>query len=177
MEKATMTSENSIPDPYESVLLDLRAKRDQINQAIRLLESLRSGGAPASASAPNGGLPENESVDSPGAFLGMSIHEAAKKLLAARRRALGNAEIAAALKAGGLVMNSADPINLMGSILTRRAHQVVDIVKVGRGIWGLKEWYPNRTFKSGSKAGGEAAKGETSAPEQPSAPIGDVPQG
>jgi hypothetical protein len=74
-------------------------------------------------------------------------------------------------------MNSADPINLMGSILTRRAHQVVDIVKVGRGIWGLKEWYPNRTFKSGSKAGGEAAKGETSAPEQPSAPIGDVPQG
>ena len=174
-----MTSENSIPDPYEFVLLDLRAKRDQINQAIRLLESLRAGGTPIPGSVPatSTGPPENGDVDSPGAFLGMSIHEAAKKLLAARRRALGNAEIAAALKAGGLVMKSADPINLMGSILTRRANQAIDIVKVGRGIWGLKEWYPNRNFKFGKKVSGDVSKGETSAPEQPSAPIGDDPQG
>ena len=31
--------------------------------------------------------------------------------------------------------------------MTRRFIQVGDIVKVGRGIWGLKEWYPNWSFK------------------------------
>jgi len=30
---------------------------------------------------------------------------------------------------------------------TRRFEKVGDIVRVGRGIWGLKEWYPNRSFK------------------------------
>jgi hypothetical protein len=41
----------------------------------------------------------------------MSLPEAAKKLLTSRRRQMANAEIAAALQAGGLVMNSAEPAN------------------------------------------------------------------
>jgi hypothetical protein len=45
-------------------------------------------------------------------------------------------------------MNSADPINTVGSVLTRRFKDVGDIVRVDRGIWGLKEWYPNRTFRA-----------------------------
>ena len=174
-----MTSDSPIPDPYEAVLMDLRAKRDQIDQTIQMLEGMRSGGFP-SGSFPMGatvtpasprGKPQ-EAAEGPGAFLGMSIHEAAKKLLTMRKRAMGNAEIAEALKAGGLVMNTNEPLNLIGSVLTRRFNQVGDIVKVGRGIWGLKEWYPNRSF--GRKGEGAKASG-SNAPEQPSEqPSSDV---
>jgi DNA-directed RNA polymerase delta subunit len=89
----------------------------------------------------------NASVDSPGAFLGMSITDAAKKLLAARRQPLKNPDIAAAFKAGGLHLRSKDPVNTVGAVLTRRSIKVGDIVKIGRGVWGLKEWYPGRSFK------------------------------
>jgi len=58
-----------------------------------------------------------------------------------------NPDIAAAFKVGGLVLNSADPVNTVGAVLSRRANDIGDIVKVGRGTWGLKEWYPGRSFK------------------------------
>ena len=32
-------------------------------------------------------------------------------------------------------------------MLTRRFNEVGDIVRVGRGTWGLQEWYPNVSFK------------------------------
>jgi hypothetical protein len=38
-------------------------------------------------------------------FLGMSIPEAVKKLLASRKRTMNNVEIARELKAGGLVFD------------------------------------------------------------------------
>ncbi len=82
----------------------------------------------------------------PGAFLGKSIVEAAKMLLAARQRPLRNPDIATAFSAGGLVLNSKEPANTIGSVLGRRANEVGDIVKVGRGTWGLMEWYPGRSF-------------------------------
>lgn len=44
-------------------------------------------------------------------------------------------------------MTSNDPVNVIGSVITRRFKDVGDVVKVGRGIWGLREWYPGRTFK------------------------------
>ena len=68
--------------------------------------------------------------------LGMSIMDAAKALL-----------VAALFKTGGLHMNSKEPANTIGSVLTRRMAEVSDVVRVGRGTWGLKEWYPNRSFK------------------------------
>lgn len=77
---------------------------------------------------------------------------------------MGNAEIAAALQAGGLVMGSAEPSNTVGSILTRRYDQVGDIVKVGRGIWGLQEWYPNRSFKKKSDKGNNGGTPKDDAP-------------
>jgi hypothetical protein len=76
----------------------------------------------------------------------MSIVDAAKKLLAAKRQPLRNPEIAALFKAGGLVLNSREPANTIGSVLTRRFSGAGDVVRVDRGTWGLKEWYPNRSF-------------------------------
>jgi hypothetical protein len=70
-----------------------------------------------------------------------------KKLLAIRRQPLRNPDIATAFKTGGLVLQSAEPANPIGSVLTRRFNEVGDIVRVGRGTWGLQEWYPNVSFK------------------------------
>lgn len=150
-----MTVESQEFDPYEAVLNDLRAKRAQIDQAIQVIESVRAGVAftGIAATVSQNGTPDSL-VDGPGAFLGMTITDAAKKLMAARKRTMGNVELVAAFKAGGLAMQSADPVNTVGSVLTRRFNTVGDIVRVGRGTWGLAEWYPNRNFKKkGAKAG------------------------
>jgi hypothetical protein len=159
-----MSTESEGFDPYAVVLADLRAKRDQIDQAIQAIENVRSGVASVKGNSP--AAPENAPNDA-GAFLGMSIADAAKKLLSTRKQAMGNADIAAALKQGGVVMSAnTDPQNMVGSILTRRFEKVGDIVRVGRGIWGLKEWYPNRSFKT--KGSGDVATSDPSEPLPPS---------
>lgn len=149
-----MSDETAGIDPYEAVLADLHAKRDQIDQAIAAIEGLRSGAPAAQKSATpagnHGGA--NNGVDGPGALLGLSIAEATKKLLAAKRQPLKNPDIATLFKAGGLVLNSKDWVNTIGAVLTRRADTIGDIVKVERGTWGLKEWYPNRSFKKDKDA-------------------------
>ncbi|WOH76159.1 winged helix-turn-helix domain-containing protein [Bradyrhizobium sp. NDS-1] len=148
-----MSDESKGIDPYETVLADLYAKRDQIAQAIAAIEGLRGGAmggsSNAGGAAPSGGAskPNNGSLDHPGALLGMSIVDAAKALLAHKRTPLKNPDFAAMFKAGGLHMNSKEPANTIGSVLTRRMTEVGDVVRVGRGTWGLKEWYPNRSFK------------------------------
>ena len=130
-------SEHGSADPYEFVLADLRAKRDQIDAAITAIEALRGGSAlTAPSPAASNGAPDG--VLDGSAFLGMTIPEAAVKALKIKRRKLPNVEMVAILKAGGLEMNSKDPINTVGSVLTRRADTVGDIVKVGRGVWVLR---------------------------------------
>jgi hypothetical protein len=57
-----------------------------------------------------------------------------------------------------------------GSVLTRRFEKVGDVVRVSRGMWGLKEWYPNRSFKTNAKIVDDAPKNGTSEPVPPSAP-------
>jgi HB1, ASXL, restriction endonuclease HTH domain len=166
-----MSVESTIPDPYELVLADLRAKKAQIDQAIAAIEALRKGNPTAAISAVGApsNAPGSQSLEEPGAFLGKSIVDAAKMLLAAKRQPMRNPDIAAAFKRGGLVLNSKDPANTIGAVLARRAADVGDIVKVDRGTWGLKEWYPNRSFKP--KPGADAAKASDSptASEPPSA--------
>ena len=159
-----MSTDSTSSDPYEAVLADLRAKRTQIDSAIAAIEALRSGGPAPGTPAPGAQAQEATAAEAPGAYLGMTIAEAAKKLLAFRRQPLRNPDIAAALQAGGLAMSSADPVNTIGSVLTRRFYDQGDIVKVGRGTWGLKEWYPNRSFKK-DKPGDENGKPEAPAPK------------
>ncbi len=167
-----MSIESSAIDPYEAVLADLRAKRDKISNTIAVLESLRgplgadvlSMAAPVASPGPGeGGIEETA-----GMYLGMSIVDATKKLLGLRKRTMGNVEIARELKAGGLILTGADPVNVIGSVLTRRFNQIGDVVKVGRGIWGLKEWYPGRNFKPISKTSSEAAPADAEVQDEPS---------
>jgi hypothetical protein len=161
-----MPTESQGFDPYEAVLMDLRAKRDQLDQTIKLLEAQRAGSNISPSSSSNQAAPEG-----PGAYLGMTIADAAKRLLMSRKQPLGNAEILAGLKAGGLVMQGASPINTLGSVLFRRFNDAGDIVRIGRGTWGLAEWYPNRSFKKRVRDEEESTdETETSEPEQPSKP-------
>lgn len=164
-----MTEVNGV-DPYEAVLADLQAKRDQIDQAIAALTTLRGGAVvmPAGMPLQNAGAP-SPIEETAGMYLGMSITDATKKLLALRKRTMGNADIARELQAGGLAMTSKDPVNTVGSVLTRRFNEVGDVVKVGRGIWGLKEWYPGRSFKPSSK--------QSASSTQVDGVLSDVPEG
>jgi len=157
-------------DPYEAVIADLRRKRHEIDNAIAVIESVRGSPSPKTAISPAGatgqssgpkGHPHAEAMR-PGAFLGMTIADATKALLARERRQLGNAEVHKGLVQGGLALTSKDALNTIGSVLNRRFKDVGDIVRVGRGIWGLKEWYPGRSFKPTSVKGGEDIAGEPS---------------
>lgn len=147
-------------DPYDAVLADLRAKRAELDSAIEMLEKLRDGRLGVTPTAHTQIDQPDEPENDAGAFLGMSIVDATKKLLKARKKALTNSEILKELVAGGVVLTGADPLNVVGSVLTRRFNQVGDVVRVARGTWGLKEWYPGRNFKSASKVGGGDTNGD-----------------
>jgi hypothetical protein len=158
-----MPEEPTLNDPYDAVLSDMRARRDQLDQMITSLESLRaqiaSGGMPAPA-----GTPKPDAINTstgPGSLLGMSIVDAAKKLLGQKRQPLRNPEFAVLFKAGGLVLNSREPANTIGSVLTRRFAEHGDVVRVERGTWGLKEWYPNRSFKKDKSEGEDKSEAKT----------------
>lgn len=153
-----MTTEQRVVDPYDAVLADLRAKRDEIDKTIRLLENVRGISSGAARVAPT--VPALTSVRdrTPRAFGGghalpldgmlspfggMTIPEATKKLLTREQRHMTNPELAEELKRGGLVMNSDDPANTIGSVLKRRQEEVGDLIRInpGRGgKWGLAEW-------------------------------------
>lgn len=130
---------------YDAVLADLRAKRDEINSAIDLLTRLRGGSEGPRATASEGSDDAPELGD--GAYLGMSIADAVLKLLTARKRKMTNSEIYKSLTDGGMVLTSKDPTNVINSVLTRRFNAAGDIVRVDRGTWGLKAWYPGRNFQ------------------------------
>lgn len=145
---------NDQQNPYDAVISDLRAKRDQIDQAIKLLEMLGEGisipqpGAHVAASL-LGGASAKETEISPGTFHGMNIEPAVKKLLQIRKRTMGAQEIVTDLRAGGLHLQSEIPANTITSVLTRSFNAGGDIVRVSRGQWGLGEWYPNQRFRRG----------------------------
>lgn len=151
-----MSTESKDFDPYAIVLADLKAQRDRIDQAIQAIESVRAGGS--QTAAPAGPQRPQEAVIGDGAFHGMSISEATKKLLGIRKKQMTNTEILAELKAGGMVLTSADPLNTVGAVLTRRFKETGDIVRVERGTWGLKEWYPGRNWKKDKESKADDAK-------------------
>jgi hypothetical protein len=143
-------------DPYEAVLADLRSQKERIETAISLLESLRAGGAPGSVKTTGAGVgasskpkEANKPTMGPGALLGMSIPDAAKKVLHSNHRPMSTVELVPELERGGVVMRASDKVNNLGSILLRRFYDIGDIVRISRGVWGLQEWYPGRKFPGG----------------------------
>lgn len=134
---------------YASVLADLKAKRDALDKAIASIEAV-AGQMSGGIGPVSGGTSDDLKDDS---FLGMNITDAAKKLLAMKKKALSTNEIAELLKRGGMV-GSDNFANSVGVALHREDKNEGDIMKIGRGTWGLTVWYP------GKKRGGKKSNGE-----------------
>lgn len=153
---------------YDAVIADLRRRIKQFESTITLLEQLKAGGLPDGAATTQQGASDGKGpthgpapTTGPGAFFGMTVVDAAKKLLANQRRQMQTTEIVREIERGGIVLTSADKVNTVGSILLRRFQNSGDIVRVARGVWGLQEWYPGRKFP---KTG--APKVEDSGPKE-----------
>jgi hypothetical protein len=89
----------------------------------------------------------------PGAFLRLSIPDAAKKHLESARQKVSTGELIKALVQGGLPESK---YNTVYSILRRREKQVGDIINM-QGDWALAEWYPN--YRKGKAVAKDADNG------------------
>lgn len=138
-----MAEEPSPNNPYDIVIADLKAKRDQLDVTIASLEAARGPLVNAVQRVTQNHSGDAPEAVRPGAFFGMSIAEAAKQFLASRKSPMGNTDITDALIAGGVVFSGDTPVNTVGSVLHRQANKVGDVVNVGRGKWGLATWYTN----------------------------------
>ena len=125
---------------YQAVVADLKIRRAHLDQLIAGFEALILGqGEPGStelesvAAGPT--LPTAIHADT---FFGLSILDASKKFLRMMRRSQQTSAIATALGQGGL---KRPDVNVLSSILVRAA-KGREITKVGKGMWGLPEWYP-----------------------------------
>lgn len=148
------------PSHYDAVIADLRKRIKKLENTILVLEQLKAGGLPGiSDELSSAGQPDSPApMTGPGAFFGMTIADAAKKLLTTQRRQMTTAEIVPELERGGVVLKSVDKTNTVGSILLRRFQTIGDIVRVSRGLWGLQEWYPGRRFPGGKAKAEESPK-------------------
>jgi hypothetical protein len=157
------------PIDYDAVLEDLRAKRDELNTAIAAIERITRGGAPGPAvngEAASGAPPQARGAEEPtaeskqvreDAFFGLSATAAARKYLIMVKRPVVTQDLVDALKQGGLLTNAKNFYSNLYTSLKRSE----EFTNLGRGKWGLTEWYPNRPRKK-VKGGGAAEEAEES---------------
>lgn len=120
------------PVDYRTVLADLKARRDQLSQAIAVLESVAgTGGLGPSSGSADGVTIRSDS------FFGMSVPQAVRKYLGMTGRVPKSPQdITEALKKGGQEQAS---YNNVYTALKR----AVDVIKLPNGDWGLSSWYPS----------------------------------
>jgi hypothetical protein len=154
-----MENEKSVD--YQAVLADLKARRDQLDHAIAVLEAVagQSGGAgmpisAATAKAQASGAPNGEIA--PDAFFGLTVLEAAKKYLGMVKKPKSSVEITNALIQGGYLFSTSKPNDTVLVLMKRSDAKGGEIVRVGQGLFGLGEWYPNRPKRKKTATGGAA---------------------
>jgi hypothetical protein len=129
-----MSQESS---PYDAVIADLEAKRDQMSAMIENLKQMR-GLANSVVTAnlsvtPIAGVMTTISHD---AFFGMTILDAAKKYLSIVKKTVPHPQLCDALLEGGFKTSAANFREVVRSTLGRHP----DFIKVN-GQWGLDAWY------------------------------------
>ena len=137
----------------DAALADLEARKAEIENMIAGIRKLQGQGTQAPTGGPGGGI-------RPDSFLGMSIPDATKKLLEAKRTKLSTQEVIDGLVQGGLPESK---YNTVYGVLSRREKQVGDIINM-KGDWALTGWYPNRPKgKPAKDVGNDSAKSEPEA--------------
>jgi hypothetical protein len=148
-----------IEDPgYQAVLSDLESKRAQIDAAITHLKivmqlAVESGGVEPGQAPPLTAGSVQTAIH-PDTFFGLSFIEAAKKYLKMARRAQHTTAIADAIAKGGLKR----PTESTLSSLLIRAAKGREVMKVGKAMWGLAEWYPKAPKESNGEVGRRATR-------------------
>lgn len=138
--------ENGKPQPidYAAVLADLKAKRADLDKAIAVIEPLVTGVASALVVEGSNGQSSAQPAAPTGinehSFFGMSIAKAAETYLTIKKKPASAIEMAGALVDGGFPSQSD---NFSSTITTALYRQKDVFVRVKRGLWGLKAWYPN----------------------------------
>jgi len=133
---------------YKAVIEDLKARKTKLEQIIAALEDIA--GELGEAKVWIGAAPKTIQADT---FVGMNIAEAASKYLHISGRPAKNTEgISEALNRGGLNCS----LQSVSAILRRNNNNGEgDVIRVGRGLWGLQEWYPGRPRRSNRQSGEE----------------------
>ena len=153
---------------YAVVIADLERQKLKIDKMIERLKGMSVHGFSPTSTKTGPSSDSNEDTESEAGgkynpterdFLGKTVVEAAKIVLQNRRKPMSPAEIREAVQKGGLIVSNP---NTVGSVLNRRSRAVGDVVSPERGKWGLKEWYPGRSFAKNAN--------ESTEPEQPSEP-------
>jgi len=127
---------------YRAVLADLKARKAALDQAIAAIEGLAGEGPSGIGSSVEGpSVPIHADT-----FVGLNITEAAAKYLRIMGRPARTTEqVADGLVRGGLNVTQAS----VSSILRKNNRTGEgEVIKVGRGLWGLQEWYPGRPRRS-----------------------------
>jgi hypothetical protein len=130
-------------DDYKAMLVRAKAQRTNLDQLIAVLEKLVSGEGNGDSLLPLpgtiGGVPEFP----PGTFHNLNLAEASKKFLKlVGPPARSTDAIADGLMKGGFSATFSKAS--LGTVLLRAA-KGRSIAKVGRGFWGLPEWYPKES--------------------------------
>jgi hypothetical protein len=123
---------------YQAVLVDLEARRGQLDAAIAGVKAIVASGGGAITNGHSEGVIRPEDIPSH-AFLTLSIADATKKYLGMVKSKQTLPQIMQALERGGLPPAKYSTVY---AVLRRRESQVEDIVRMG-DEWGLTEWYPN----------------------------------
>jgi hypothetical protein len=147
---------------YSAILADLETKKAALEQAImsvRAAMGSASGGGDFQMGAGAGSI-HNGEVPA-GAFFGKSIPEAAKLYLQIVKRKQTTKEISEGLKQGGMESTSGNFVGIVHSGIIRASKSPSSgILKLGKALWGLTEWYPRGvgTATAPTKNGKKKAK-------------------
>lgn len=147
---------DELPIDYAAVLADLKARRDALDKVISNLEIIVGLGTVTNY---NAFAPRQTNEIHADTFVGLNIPDAVAKYLGmVGKPARTTAAITEALNKGGVPSSQGSIATVLG-----RGHNAGDdVVRAGKGLWGLASWYPARPKPTRRKGEEEDATTDSS---------------
>ena len=163
-------------EAYKTVLTDLEQRRAALDKQIEAVKlAMNAAGAGTellstftASPAANGSEPPKIETDT---FVGMSVSKSARTYLKMTGKKQHIRDIVAAINQGRAGMKTS--VAVASKLLRRRAVAKGDVVSLGRGEWGLLEWYPDLKRKRTKKQ--TAAAEAEEAPDELEPKLGEMP--
>jgi DNA-directed RNA polymerase delta subunit len=134
-------------DDYKTVIADLKARRARLDTLIAGLEQEMLGGSDSAPTEQAGIESRSDLRPEPteirlDTFFGLSIPDAIRKCFRISKRPLSLSELTNSLKGGGMLTTATNLMATVSATLQRMKQQSGEVVALGKGQWGLAEWYP-----------------------------------